>query len=615
MGEVVGAGLIAHVPTIVLPEQTRRELNHGEDTTLVAGLQQLRKEVFDVLDYDTVVVLDSHWATTVEFVVTAHERRKGLFTSEELPRGMTQRPYDLAGDPELAHLIASKGRAHSTWITAIDDEQLPIFYATTNVWEFLGQGLPDKRWITIGVCQTADTEDNLRLGRALGDAIAESDRKVLLVASGAMSHTFWPLRQLRDHEAAGAEHIFSPEAYAADMARLDWFAAGDHARVLETMPEFYRFKPEARFGHYLMMIGALGEGDCRAPSRQYGEYENSIGTGQVHLWFERPGLRIPAPAPDSAGPRLPAPDRRPRPARRRLNRHSHPRRRRSMTLRETRRILLDGNAVDVVRHGDVLVAGDGREVAVAEAIHLPPVTPSKIVCVHLNYSSRVEEMMTTLPPAPTYFHKPVSALNAHESAVVRPAGCKWLNYEGEIAIVIGRTARNISPQEAGDYIRGYTIGNDYGLHDFRDTDAGSMLRVKGADTLCPLGPGIVEGWDFRGKQIRTLVNGEVRQDGNTDEMQWNMHYLVADIARTITLQPGDVLMSGTPAISRTVYPGDVVEVEVEDLGTLRNHIVEGPTPIRTDVGAQPTESEEVLSTAQGGDWEFRGIRKPQSSHA
>ena len=185
MGEIVGAGLIAHVPTIVLPEATRRELNNGKESTLVSGLKQLRTEVFDVLEYDTVVVLDSHWATTVEFVVTAHDRRRGLFTSEELPRGMSQRPYDMKGDPELTRLIASKGSEHGTWITAIDDEELPIFYATTNVWEFLGQGLPEKRWISIGVCQTADTEDNLRLGRALGDAIAESDRKVLLIASGA----------------------------------------------------------------------------------------------------------------------------------------------------------------------------------------------------------------------------------------------------------------------------------------------------------------------------------------------------------------------------------------------------------------------------------------------
>ena len=277
---------------------------------------------------------------------------------------------------------------------------------------------------------------------------------------------------------------------------------------------------------------------------------------------------------------------------------------------EYRRILLDGSAVQVRRHGDVLVAADGREVGVDEAQHLPPSEPSKIIAVHLNYDSRTQEFMTRLPAAPTYFHKPVTALNSHKGAVVRPEGCRWLNYEGEIVIVIGRTARNIAPEDAGDYIAGYTVGNDYGLHDFRDTDAGSMLRVKGSDTLAPVGPGLVTDWDFRHKAIRTLVNGEVKQEGSTDEMEWDMHYLVADIARTITLVPGDILYSGTPAFSRTVYPGDVVEVEVEGLGTLSNTIVEGPTPIRQDVGAQPTESEEVISTAQGGDWEFRGIRTP-----
>lgn len=280
-------------------------------------------------------------------------------------------------------------------------------------------------------------------------------------------------------------------------------------------------------------------------------------------------------------------------------------------MTEYRRILLDGAAVEVVREGEVLRAADGREIAVAEAIHLPPVTPTKVIAVHLNYRSRVEEFGTTLPPAPTYFQKPLSALNAHNGAVVRPQGCKWLNYEGEIAIVIGRTARNVSPKEAGGYIAGYTVANDYGLHDFRDTDAGSMLRVKGSDTLCPLGPGFVDDWDFRGKTLRTLVNGEVKQEASTDEMEWDMHYLVADIARTITLYPGDVLLSGTPANSRTVHPGDVVEVDVEGLGRLTNRIVTGPTPIRTDVGAQPSESEEVLSTAQGGDWEFRGTRLPR----
>ncbi len=277
---------------------------------------------------------------------------------------------------------------------------------------------------------------------------------------------------------------------------------------------------------------------------------------------------------------------------------------------EHRRILLDGYPCEVRREGDTLVAGDGREVSVDDAIHLPPTEPTKIIAVHLNYASRTEEFMTKLPPAPTYFHKPITALNSHKAGVVRPAGCKWLNYEGEIVIVIGRTCRNISPAQAADYIAGYTIGNDYGLHDFRDTDAGSMLRVKGSDTLAPVGPGVVTDWDFRGKGIRTLVNGVAKQDSTTAEMEWDMHYLVADIARTITLVPGDLLFSGTPAFSRPVQPGDIVEVEGEGLGTLTNHIVEGPTAIRTDVGAQPTESEEVVSTALGGDWEFRGIRTP-----
>ena len=279
-------------------------------------------------------------------------------------------------------------------------------------------------------------------------------------------------------------------------------------------------------------------------------------------------------------------------------------------MAEFRRILLDGYAVQTVRHGDTLVAPDGREIAAADAVHLPPTQPTKIIAVHLNYASRTAEFMTRLPPAPTYFHKPVTALNTHRGAVVRPQGCEWLNYEGEIVIVIGRTCRNISPQEAGDYIAGYTIGNDYGLHDFRDTDAGSMLRVKGSDTLAPVGPGLVTDWDFRGKTLRTLVNGQVKQEASTDEMEWDMHYLVADIARTITLVPGDLLFSGTPANSRPVEPGDVVEVEVEGLGRLTNPIVAGPTPIRTDVGAQPSRSEEVVSTALGGDWEFRGIRTP-----
>jgi 5-oxopent-3-ene-1,2,5-tricarboxylate decarboxylase/2-hydroxyhepta-2,4-diene-1,7-dioate isomerase len=137
--------------------------------------------------------------------------------------------------------------------------------------------------------------------------------------------------------------------------------------------------------------------------------------------------------------------------------------------------------------------------------------------------------------------------------------------------------------------------------------------VKGADTLCPVGPGVTTDWDFHDKAMRTLVNGDVRQDGSTDEMAWDMHYLVTDLARLITLEPGDIILSGTPAFSRPVEPGDVVTVEVEGLGALTNTIVASNDPVSNEVGAQPTATEEVLSTALGGDWEFRGQRRPNAT--
>ncbi|MFZ0014999.1 MAG: fumarylacetoacetate hydrolase family protein [Acidimicrobiia bacterium] len=278
---------------------------------------------------------------------------------------------------------------------------------------------------------------------------------------------------------------------------------------------------------------------------------------------------------------------------------------------EYRRILLHDRAVQARVEEDELVTTDGERVQIDEATHLPPVEPTKIIATHLTYRSRVEEFMTRLPPAPTYFQKPTTSLNAHRGEVVRPRGCRYLNFEGEIAIVIGRTAFDISIDEAAEHIAGYTIANDFGLHDFRDTDAGSMLRVKGSDTLCPLGPGLVDDWDFHDREIQTKVNDEVKQSGNTAEMAWDMHYLVADLARTITLLPGDVILSGTPAGSRPVEPGDEVTVEVEGLGALTNEIVSGDVAVRRDFGAQPSDSEEVVSTALGGDWEFRGVRAPR----
>lgn len=285
MGEVAGAGLVSHVPTIMLPEETRREINEGKEISLVPGFHRLRKEVLDALEPDTFIVFDTHCATLLEFVVPTHERRSGKFTSEELPRGMSQVPYDMKGSPELGHLIAEEISATGLKGTPIDDPYLPVHYGTVNVAHYLNKG---EEWLSIGMVMTAETEDYLAAGEAIGRAIGRSDRRVVLLASGSMSHTFYPLRELHKHEASDPAHIFTPEAREADQQRLEWFADGNHAAVIDTMDEYYRYRPEGRFGHYLMMVAAIGGRDCRAQGRQFSDYENSVGTSQVHVWFDRP---------------------------------------------------------------------------------------------------------------------------------------------------------------------------------------------------------------------------------------------------------------------------------------------------------------------------------------
>jgi len=285
MGSIVGAAVVSHVPPIVLPEAIRRELNDGEDTTLFQGLHDLRAAKLDPLGVDTIVVLDTHWFTTIEHIVASHDRRAGRYTSEELPRGMKQMPYDMPGDRALAEAWAATSvDRDDTWITAIDDEYLPVHYPTINLLPFL-QG--DERWVSAGICQTAEPEDFLLFGALLAEAIAGLDRRVVVLASGGLSHQFWPLRQFRDHEAADpAKHLRTPEARAADEQVLAWMRAGDHAAIIDFMPEFAQHAPEGFFGHYLTMVGALGGADCTWTGTQFGEYEAVSGTGQAHVWFE-----------------------------------------------------------------------------------------------------------------------------------------------------------------------------------------------------------------------------------------------------------------------------------------------------------------------------------------
>lgn len=285
MGEIVGAGLISHSPTIMFDEATRREINDGKEISLVPGLIRLRGEVFDRLRPDTIVIVDSHWVSTVEHVLSAHARRQGIFTSSELPRGMARIPYDFPGDPELARLAATLGEELGTPTHASEDDYLPVYYATVNLLHYLRD---DEKVVSVSVVQSGETDDFMTMGEAIGEAVARLDRRVVVLASGGMSHTFWPLKQIPKHEASDPVHIFTPEARAADEERLDWMRAGDHARIVDTMDDYMEHAPEGSFGHYLMMLGSIGGRACIAPGELFSDYENATGTGQVHVWFERP---------------------------------------------------------------------------------------------------------------------------------------------------------------------------------------------------------------------------------------------------------------------------------------------------------------------------------------
>jgi 3,4-dihydroxyphenylacetate 2,3-dioxygenase len=285
MGEIVGAGLISHAPTIMFDEATRLELNEGKEISLVPGLIRLRTEVFDRLQPDTIVIVDSHWFSTVEHLISAHARRQGIFTSSELPRGMAQIPYDYPGDPELAKLSAALGAELGTPTHANEDDYMPLYYATINLVHYLRQ---DEKVVSVSVVQTGDTDDFMMMGEAIGEAVSRLDRRVVVLASGGMSHTFWPLKEIAKHEASDPVHIISPGARAADEDRLEMMMAGDHARVIDTMDDYFDHAPEGRFGHYLMMLGAIGGRNCVASGEMFSDYENATGTGQVHVWFERP---------------------------------------------------------------------------------------------------------------------------------------------------------------------------------------------------------------------------------------------------------------------------------------------------------------------------------------
>lgn len=238
---------------------------------------------------------------------------------------------------------------------------------------------------------------------------------------------------------------------------------------------------------------------------------------------------------------------------------------------------------------------------------LPNSGGGKIIAVHLNYPSRAAQRGRT-PEHPSYFLKPWSSVSGTGGTVERPAGAELLAFEGEIAIIIGTAARRVRVEDAWQHVSGVTAANDYGLYDFRSADKGSNLRSKGGDGYTPLGPSVIpaEQIDPAALRVRTWVNGVVVQDDTSDTLLFPFAQLIADLSQLSTLEPGDVILTGTPAGSSVVVPGDVVEVEVDaptapgtpTSGRLVTTVVEGTEPFG-GFGAKPAVDDHQRIEAWG----------------
>jgi 3,4-dihydroxyphenylacetate 2,3-dioxygenase len=286
MAEIVAAAVVAHQPMVMVPEKVRVELGGtGADTTLIEPGYRSLREKFAELDVDTLVIFDTHWFTTTEHVIAGAATFKGLYTSDEMPRNICDLPYDYPGAPELAALWHQVGKERGLYTVNVTTPSLPRHYPTINLVHHLRTR---EKILSCGIVQTASASYYLAVGEALAEAVRRLPQgRIALLGSGGMSHEFWPLDVIRQHFAYDAAHVISGEARSVDAKIIELWKAGDHAAVLELYPEYrLRFHPEGRFAHYLMALGAIGGAGCRTRGVQLSAYENAVGTGQVHVFFD-----------------------------------------------------------------------------------------------------------------------------------------------------------------------------------------------------------------------------------------------------------------------------------------------------------------------------------------
>lgn len=203
---------------------------------------------------------------------------------------------------------------------------------------------------------------------------------------------------------------------------------------------------------------------------------------------------------------------------------------------------------------------------------LPPVQPSKVVCVGLNYRDHAEELGMAIPDEPVLFLKPPTTVIGHEDQIIYPPQSHQVDYEAEVAVVIGRQARFVNQDDALDYVAGYTALNDVTARDLQQKD-GQWTRAKSFDTFCPIGPWIETDLHPSNQKICMKVNGEIKQDSNTKNMIFPVEELISFISHIMTLQAGDVIATGTPPGVGSMEVGDVAEVNIEGIGILKNEII------------------------------------------